>query len=97
MRTIALIVGLLIPLISMGQEIHEYRFATIGGNEIAWSCSGTGVPTIALIAGLGLDAHGSFDRIYHNYDGPGRICIYDRAGMGESTFPNARTRTLDEL
>jgi Predicted hydrolases or acyltransferases (alpha/beta hydrolase superfamily) len=97
MRTIPLIVALLLPLCSMGEENHEYQFATIAGNEIAWSCRGAGSPTIALIAGMGLDAHASFSRIHHNYDGTGRICMYDRAGMGKSTFPKARTRTLNEL
>lgn len=80
-----------------GQSEHTYQFETIDDNEIAWSCTGEGNPTILLIAGMGLAAHPSFDRIFHGYQGPGRICMYDRAGLGESTFSRPRLRTLDEL
>jgi pimeloyl-ACP methyl ester carboxylesterase len=76
---------------------HDYQKTEVSGNTIAWSCSGTGWPTIVLIAGGGLNAHDSFGRIYHSYDGPGRICMYDRAGMGESAFAKAHVRTLDQL
>lgn len=73
------------------------QFTSIAGNRIAWSCTGTGQPTIILIAGLGLSARESFGKVYDAYDGPGRLCIYDRAGMGESKFAEPKTRTLDQL
>ena len=76
---------------------HTWQFSEIDGNRIAWSCSGTDQPTVVLISGSGLSAHDSFGRIYHSYDGPGRICMYDRAGLGESTFTEPRTRTLEQL
>jgi pimeloyl-ACP methyl ester carboxylesterase len=76
---------------------HTYEFTTIGGNRIAWSCTGHGEPVVVLIAGSGLTAHDSFGRTYHGYDGPGRLCMYDRAGIGESTFAAPETRTLDQL
>ncbi len=79
------------------QSEHEYEFETIQGNRIAWSCEGDTEPTIVLIAGMGLSAHPSFDRVYHNYDGSGRICMYDRAGLGKSTFDHPHTRTMAEL
>jgi pimeloyl-ACP methyl ester carboxylesterase len=50
-----------------------------------------------LVAGGDLDAHASFGRIYHNYKGRGRICMYDRAGLGQSSFNSPKTRTLKEL
>lgn len=89
--------ALLLPQAAAGQQQHEYNFTDVQGNKIAWSCRGTGKPTIALLAGMGLTAHDSFGRIYHNYDGSGRICMYDRAGMGESTFVDPHTRTLSDL
>lgn len=83
--------------LAAAQDEHEFTFTRAGGNDIAWSCEGEGEPTIALVAGGGLSAHDSFGRTYHSYDGPGRICLYDRAGIGKSTFGTPRTRTLDDL
>jgi pimeloyl-ACP methyl ester carboxylesterase len=74
-----------------------WQFSDIAGNRIAWACKGKGRPTTILIAGLGLPARDSFGRIYQDYDGPGRLCLYDRAGMGESKFSHPKTRTLDQL
>jgi pimeloyl-ACP methyl ester carboxylesterase len=86
-----------LPSIAAAQEEHVFDFSPVAGNEIAWSCAGTGGPTIVLIAGGGLSAHDTFGRAYHAYDGPGRLCMYDRAGIARSTFPSPHTRTLDEL
>jgi pimeloyl-ACP methyl ester carboxylesterase len=89
--------GLLMSSASTAQQEHKWQFSEVAGNRIAWSCSGNGQPTMVLIAGGGLTAHDSFGRIYHNYDGPGRLCMYDRAGLGESKFNNPKTRTLDQM
>lgn len=94
---LVVVVLTLCAAVAAAQDEHEFQFSRVGGNDIAWSCQGTGEPTIALVAGGGLSAHDSFGRIYHSYDGPGRICMYDRAGIGKSTFEEPRTRTLDEL
>ena len=91
------VVGTLMFSSASAQQEHEWQFTDVAGNNIAWSCLGEGQPTIVLIAGGGLTAHDSFGRIYHNYDGPGRLCMYDRAGIGASTFTNPKTRTLDQL
>lgn len=91
------VIALLLPQVAAVQEEHEFKFTEIQGNEIAWSCRGSGTSTIALLAGGGLSAHDSFGRIYHNYEGPGRICMYDRAGLGESTFVDPQARTLSDL
>jgi pimeloyl-ACP methyl ester carboxylesterase len=88
---------LLFSQLAFGQDEHKFQFTEIAGNKIAWSCEGRGEPLIVLIAGGGLSAHDSFGRSYHSYDGPGRICMYDRAGIGQSSFANAKTRTLDQL
>jgi len=85
------------PQTAGAQETHVYSFEEINGNRIAWSCEGTGAPVIVLVSGSGLSAHESFGRTYHNYNGPGRICMYDRAGIGNSTFSDSRTRRFSEL
>lgn len=80
------------------QEEHEYEKVVINGNSIAYSCEGPGPGTVLLIAGMGLDAHNSFKNIYHNYTSEGyRICMYDRAGVGASSFANPRVRPMSEL
>jgi pimeloyl-ACP methyl ester carboxylesterase len=97
--TLVAIAGALLsmPLCAQQQQEHKYEFTEVAGNKIAWSCSGSGQPNILLIAGSGLAAHQSFGRIYHSYDGPGRICMYDRAGMGESKFAEPKTRTFEQM
>jgi pimeloyl-ACP methyl ester carboxylesterase len=91
------VVSIAVAANAFAQEEHAWNFEDIDGNKIAWSCAGQGEPTIVLVAGMGLSAHDSFRRTYHNYDGPGRICMYDRAGMGKSTFANRATRTMEQL
>lgn len=91
------VLGLLMLSPANAQQEHKWQFSEVAGNKIAWSCLGEGQPTTVLIAGGGLSAHDSFGRIYHNYDGPGRLCMYDRAGLGESKFIQPKTRTLDQL
>ena len=76
---------------------HAWKFESVQGNQIAWSCEGSGLPTIVLIAGGGLSAHDSFAHTYHNYKGRGTICMYDRAGMGRSSFEHPTLRGLDAL
>lgn len=85
------------PASALSSPDNSWQFSDVFGNRIAWSCKGTGKPTTILIAGLGLAARDSFGRIYQNYDGPGRLCMYDRAGMGDSKFVAPKTRTLDQL
>lgn len=97
MKRIFLLFAIIYSLPVCAQDEHVFTFTPVNGNKIAWSCQGSGTPTIALIAGGGLDAHASYSRTYHNYDGPGKICMYDRAGMGQSTFEQPYTRSLQEL
>jgi pimeloyl-ACP methyl ester carboxylesterase len=94
---LVLAAGVCAPSLVGAQEQHAFSFSQVAGNTLAWSCKGSDGPTMALIAGGGLNAHDSFGRIYHSYDGPGRICMYDRAGIGESKFSEPHTRTLDDL
>lgn len=80
------------------EDEHQYRFVIIDGNKLAYSCNGKGNKTVLLIEGMGLDAHKSFKNIYHNYQADGyQICMYDRAGVGASSFTKPRVRSVKEL
>ena len=80
------------------EDEHQYSFVIIDGNKLAYSCSGKGNKTVLLIEGMGLDAHKSFKNIYHNYQADGyQICMYDRAGVGASSFTKPRVRSVKEL
>ncbi|MEO7935423.1 MAG: alpha/beta hydrolase [Dokdonella sp.] len=80
------------------QDEHRYSFVTIDGNKLAYSCSGKGNKTVLLIEGMGLDAYKSFKNIYRNYQADGyQICMYDRAGVGASSFAKPRVRSVKEL
>jgi len=89
---------LMVGLFSNTQAFaHEYEHSNIGGNNLAWSCVGSSPPTTLLIAGMGLSAHESFGNTYHNYNGRTRLCMYDRAGIGESRGENVAVRPLKEI
>ena len=92
-RVGAILLGVLLSPTVLAEE-HDWQFTRTGENNIAWSCRGSGEVTITLIAGMGLGAHRSFGNIYHGYEGPGRICMYDRAGMGKSKFAQPAIKTL---
>lgn len=80
------------------EEEHQYSYVIVDGNKLAYSCSGKGDKTVLLIEGMGLDAHKSFKNIYHKYQADGyQICMYDRAGVGASSFAKPRVRSVKEL
>jgi pimeloyl-ACP methyl ester carboxylesterase len=81
----------------MHVEEHRHESVMVGGNQIAWSCRGEGDHKIILISGMGLSAHQSFGNTYHRYEGPGRICLYDRAELGASKKSNPAPRTLSGI
>src|SRR5687767_4867531 len=60
------------------QDRHEYQFANVAGNRIAYSCTGEGDFTMVLVSGMGMTAHQSFGNSFHRFKGPGRLCLYDR-------------------
>lgn len=85
-------------LLVHAEEEHRYSYVTIDGNKLAYSCEGKGDKTVLLIEGMGLDVHKSFKNIYHNYQADGyQICMYDRAGVGASSFAKPRVRPVKEL
>jgi len=84
--------GLLFPLSlhAVAAEAPGEQFAQVGANRLAWECRGEGGKTVVLIAGMGLDAHATYKNTFRNFSVPGyRVCLYDRAGVGNSTPQNA--------
>lgn len=85
---------------SANQSVHEhdYQYVEINGNKLAYACKGEGETTALLLAGMGLDAHETYKNTIHNINPKGyRLCFYDRAGTGKSTFAKPRVRTMLEL
>ncbi|PHI37749.1 alpha/beta hydrolase [Pseudoalteromonas sp. GCY] len=85
---------------SANQETHQdnYQFVELNGNKLAYACKGEGETTALLLAGMGLDAHETYKNTFHNAEPKGyRLCFYDRAGTGKSTFAKPRVRTILEL
>lgn len=79
-------------------EEHVWQTVQVQGNSIAYSCQGKGDNTVLVLAGMGLDAHASFKNIYHRFERANyQICMYDRAGMGQSSFAKPQVRTLQQL
>ncbi|BBN83645.1 alpha/beta hydrolase [Pseudoalteromonas sp. A25] len=77
---------------------HDYKYVQVNENKLAYLCKGEGETTALLIAGMGLDAHGTYQNTFHNAQPKGyRLCFYDRAGTGRSTFAKPRVRTMLEL
>ena len=89
---------LTVSTFALAESEHQYRFVSVDGNKLAYSCDGKGDKTVLLVEGMGLDAHKSFKNIYHNYHADGyQICMYDRAGVGASSFTEPRVRSMKEL
>lgn len=79
-------------------EEHVWQTVKVAGNTIAYSCQGKGERTVLLLAGMGLDVHASFKNIYHRFERANyQICMYDRAGMGQSRFVKPQVRSLQQL
>ncbi|AXR02085.1 alpha/beta fold hydrolase [Pseudoalteromonas piscicida] len=103
MKTITSAVLGLVAISSMAsanQKAHQdnYQFVEVNGNKLAYACKGDGETTALLLAGMGLDAHETYKNTFHNAEPKGyRLCFYDRAGTGKSTFAKPRVRTMLEL
>ena len=72
----------------------------IGNGRSLWlECSGTGSPTVLLESGLGGD-HRTWELVQPRLAESGRVCTYDRAGIGESdpaTTPRTAADTVEDL
>ncbi len=69
----------------------------VGAHELSWECRGEGPRTVVLVAGMGLDVRATFKNTYRLFPTElGRICLYDRAGVGQSS-PLSQARPLQAL
>jgi pimeloyl-ACP methyl ester carboxylesterase len=79
------------------QQKPAYEFAQIGENRIAYSCKGQGEFTVVFISGMGLSAQQSFGNTYFPDQDTRRICLYDRAELGQSHLASEEPRTLAQI
>jgi len=66
----------------------------VGGYQLAYQCFGEGTPTIIIEAGMGEapTINGNWGTVIETIKTITRICIYDRAGLGQSdAAPTPRT------
>lgn len=56
----------------------------VGGYELDWECRGTGSPTIVLEAGYDSAGIGTWTDLLGPVAQVSRVCMYDRAGTGDS-------------
>ena len=86
-RAVILLSMLLVGVTANGQTPQGYnrpgRMVNIGGRKLYLNCSGTGSPTIVLVAGG--DAFSvNWALVQPRVAGETRACSYDRAGLGWS-------------
>jgi len=77
-------VGIILASPAIGQEING-RF-DVGGRDVRLICAGKGVPTVVIDAGMGTAPVEdlAWRRIADRVAETTRVCLYDRAGLGES-------------
>ncbi|WP_429242095.1 alpha/beta fold hydrolase [Luteibacter sp. 621] len=82
------------PLISHADGGLDGRF-DIGGRSIHLKCEGSGVPVVVIDAGLGTapTEDPAWEAIAGKVASVTRVCLYDRAGLGESDPAKTRPRT----
>jgi pimeloyl-ACP methyl ester carboxylesterase len=67
----------------------------IGDQQFFYTCSGTGIPTVVLEAGMG-DTSESWAQVQSAIAQFTRVLSYDRAGLGQSDVP-PRPRTCQDM
>lgn len=71
----------------------------VGGHRLYLECGGTGAVTVVLGHGQG-SSHATWDKIWPDLVGMGRVCRYDRASRGNSELgpvPTTSGRIVQEL
>ncbi|WP_444916571.1 alpha/beta fold hydrolase [Microbulbifer sp. JMSA003] len=87
----------LLPLMTSAQE-REHLSVEVNGKNIGYVCKGTGELTILLVAGMGLNVQSTYKNTFRNIDPANyKVCMYDRAGYGMSTYSDPKVRTMSEL
>ena len=81
--------GAATPAPSSGADLKPYltpaRLIDVGGRRLNLFCTGAGAPAVILEAGLG-DDMSTWRNVQPVVARRGRVCAYDRAGMGFSDF-----------
>ncbi len=96
------ILGLLLtlalaPLAQAAEPPRPEARQRVGAHELSWECRGSGPQTVVLVAGMGLDVRATFRNTYRHFPVEGvRLCLYDRAGVGQSS-PLQAARPLQAL
>src|SRR3954464_4911925 len=84
----------LVSFAAYSQEKPVYEHVQIGDNQIAYSCKGQGDFTIVFISGMGMSVQQSFTNTYFPNQDSRRICLYDRAELGQSHMAGDQPRSL---
>jgi pimeloyl-ACP methyl ester carboxylesterase len=72
------------------------HLVSIGDRSLWFECLGSGSPTIILESGLGGD-HRTWERVQPALAESGRVCTYDRAGVGESDPASGSRTAMDAV
>jgi|TARA_B100000700_G_C15028458_1_gene849389 pimeloyl-ACP methyl ester carboxylesterase len=82
---------------SLAQE-QNYEFVEVNGHKIAYLCKGSGELVVLLVAGMGLEVQSTYKNTFRNIKPKDyKVCLYDRAGYGKSSYDNPKVRTMSEL
>lgn len=70
---------------------QEYRI-NVGGHKLHIACRGTGKPPVIIEAGLGRSG-AEWESVQAALASTTRVCVYDRAGLGQSDPPGSERRS----
>lgn len=95
----ALVLGMLVAVIGVAQgQTREYppsgRLIDVGGRKLHIHCTGSGSPTVVLVAGGGAYAI-DWSLVQPRVAESTRVCAYDRAGLGWSD-PGPADETVEQ-
>ncbi len=76
------------PLVTAPPELAHH--VDVGGHSLYIKCTGTGSPTVMMEAGYG-DASEVWAEVFSEVAAFTKVCVYDRAGLGQSDFVEQRT------
>jgi pimeloyl-ACP methyl ester carboxylesterase len=110
MKTLSLIAGLMVccslssqcapqPSITMGATSAIERDVDIGGRTLHLATYGHGSPAVIVEAGLGEPAveSGTWNSVITNVAKTTTVCVYDRAGLGQSSAVTNGVRTTRNI
>lgn len=96
---IALVAGAVFQTMSERNDLAHFpppgEMIDVGGRRLHLYCSGSGSPTVALMAGLGNDVN-HWSAVQPGIAEFTRVCSYDRAGLGWSD-PSKEPKSADRI